>query len=130
VIDRFATVAAACRMAIDAGLLRDNADTDADIEACVLRWAKHEKRMDTVVAAVVAAVVRFMRGRQSWQGTASELKSQLNIAIDSPEALGRWLKKPENLQRLKLAGFKVVQSKSRTRDRSKLIRIERGRSDD
>jgi uncharacterized protein (DUF927 family) len=124
VIDRFATVAAACRMAIDAGLLWKNADTDADIEACVVRWAEHEQ-LDTVVAAIA----QFMRDRQSWQGIASELKNQLDGAIDSAEALGRWLKKSENLRRLKVAGFTVEQRKSKTRDRSKFIRIERGRMD-
>jgi uncharacterized protein (DUF927 family) len=124
VIDRFATVAAACRMAIDAGLLWKNADTDADIEACLLRWAEHEQ-MDTVVAAIV----HFMADRVSWQGTASQLMDHLHGAIDSAEALGRWLKDRENLQRLKLAGFQVVERRNKTRDRSRLIRIERGQLD-
>jgi hypothetical protein len=120
VIDRFATVASACRMAIDAGLLWKNADTDADIDACVVRWAECEK-MD----AVVAAIAHFMRDRQSWQGTASELKDQLNGAIDSAEAVGRWLKQPENQRRLKLSGLEVRKRRSKGRDRSKLILIER-----
>jgi hypothetical protein len=119
VIDRFATVAAACRMAMRAGLLWRNADTDADIEACVLRWAEHEK-MNTVVAAVA----QFMRDRQSWQGTASELTSHVNGAIGSAEALGKWLKKSENLRRLKLAGFRIVQRRDKARNRSKVIYIE------
>jgi hypothetical protein len=84
VIDRFATVAAACRMATDAGLLWKNADTNADIEACVARWADHEK-MD----AVVAAIAGFMRDRQSWQGTASQLQAGLDGAIGSPDCTGR-----------------------------------------
>jgi hypothetical protein len=120
VIDRFATVAAALRMATDAGLLWKNADTDAQIEACVLRWAAQEK-MDTVVVAIA----QVMGDQLSWQGTASELKSKLDGAIDSADSLGRWIKKSENLTKLRLAGFNVVQSKSKTRDRSKLIRIER-----
>jgi hypothetical protein len=120
VIDRFATVAAALRMATDAGLLWKNTDTDARIEACVLRWAEQEK-MD----AVVAAIAQHMGAQLSWQGTASELKNKLDGATDSADSLGRWIKKPENLTKLRLAGFNVVQSKSRTRDRSKLIRIER-----
>ena len=124
VVDRVATVAAACRMGIEAGLLWKDADTDADIEACVLRWAKREQ-MD----AVVAAIVYFMGKRQSWQGTASELMNQLSGAIDSAEALGRWLKKPENRRRLKLSGFEVQKKKSKGRDRSRLIRIERGQLD-
>ena len=124
VVDRFATVAAACRMGIEAGFLWKDADTDADIEACVTRWAEHEK-MDTVVAAMA----HFMGGRQSWQGIASELVNQLNGAIDSARALGWWLKKPESLRRLKLSGFEVRKRKSKGRDRSRLIRIERGRLD-
>ena len=125
VVDRFATVAAACRMGIEAGLLWQNADTDAHIEACVTRWAEHEK-MDTVVAAIA----HFIGERQSWQGTASELMDQLHGAIDSPEALGRWLKKSENLRRLKLSGFEVQKGKSTGHDRSRLIHIGRvGQSD-
>ena len=125
VVDRFATVAAACRMGLEAGLLWENAETDADIEACVMRWAEHEK-MDTVVAAIA----HFMGERQSWQGIASELMNQLNGAIDSPEALGRWLNKSDNLKRLKLSGFKAWKDKSKGHDRSRLILIERvGQSD-
>ena len=49
VIDRFATVAAACRMAIiEIGLPWKAEDTDAAIEACVIRWAKHDN-LNTVV---------------------------------------------------------------------------------
>jgi hypothetical protein len=124
VVDRFATVAAACRMGIEAGLLWKDADTDADIEACVTRWARH-KKMDTVVAAIA----HFMGERQSWQGIASELVDQLNGAIDSARALGWWLKKSENLRRLKLSGFEVRKGKSKDRNRSRLIRIKRGRLD-
>jgi hypothetical protein len=124
VIDRFATVAAACRMAVEAGLLWRNANTDRDIEACTVRWAAHEK-MDRTVDTVVAAIARFMRGRPAWQGTASQLQTGLDGAIDSPDSLGRWLRKPENLQGLQLAGFKVVLQRDTARDRSRLIRIER-----
>jgi uncharacterized protein (DUF927 family) len=124
VIDRFATVAAACRMATEADLLWKDADTDQDIESCVIRWAEHEK-MNTVVAAIA----HFMRDRSSWEGTATQLKDQLHGAFESPEALGRWLKERDNLQRLDAAGFRVIQSKSKTRDRPKLIRIESGRLD-
>ncbi len=120
VVDRFATVAGACRMASGAGLLWANADTDADIESCVMRWAQQEK-MDTVVAAIA----QVMGDEPSWQGTASQLKARLNGAIDSADSLGRWIKKSENMTKLKLAGFKVMQRKSKTRDRARLIRIER-----
>jgi Domain of unknown function (DUF927) len=118
VVDRFATVAAACRLAIEAGLLWKDADTDADVEACVIRWADHE-RLNTIVAAIV----QFMLERQSWKGTASQLVTKLNGAVDSPEALGRWLRKSENLQRLKLAGLEIAQGKDKTHNRSRLIRI-------
>jgi uncharacterized protein (DUF927 family) len=120
VIDRFATVAAACRMATDADLLWKHADSDADIEACMLRWAKHEQMNTTV-----AAIARFMGDRPSWQGSATQLKAQLDGAVESAEALGRWLRKTENLKRLKLAGFKVVKGKAKSRDRSRLICIDR-----
>ena len=108
VIGRFATVAAACRLAIEAGLLWKDADTDADVEACVIRWADHQ-RLNTIVAAIV----QFMLERQSWKGTASQLLTKLNGAVDSPEALGRWLRKSENLQRLKLAGLRSRRAKIR-----------------
>jgi uncharacterized protein (DUF927 family) len=84
VIDRFATVAAASRMAMGAGLLWRNADTDADIEACAARWAEHEN-----LHPVVAAIAHFMGDRPAWQGTASQLQTELNGAIDSPDSLGR-----------------------------------------
>jgi hypothetical protein len=116
VIDRFATVAAACRMAIDASMLWNNADTSADIEACVLRWAQHEQ-MDTVVAAIAA----FMADREAWEGTAAQLLAGLGGAIASPDSLGKWLRRSENLERLGVAGFKVVFHKSNSR----VIRIER-----
>ena len=116
VIDRFATVAAACRMAIDASMLWNNADTSADIEVCVLRWAQHE-RMDTVVAAIAA----FLADREAWEGTAAQLLAGLGGAIASPDSLGKWLRRSENLERLSVAGFKVVFHKSNSR----VIRIER-----
>jgi len=74
---------------------------------------------------VVAAVVAFMTGRHSWQGTASELLAKLNGAVDSPESLGHWLRKVENLQQLKTVGFEITKAKDRTPNRTKLIRIER-----
>jgi hypothetical protein len=64
-----------------------------------------------------------MLERQSWKGTASQLVTKLNGAVDSPEALGRWLRKSENLQRLKLAGLEIAQGKDKTHNRSRLIRI-------
>jgi hypothetical protein len=125
VIDRFGTVAAALRMAIEVGLLRwKSEDTDAGIEACVVRWADYDK-----MNPVVIAIVRFMGERQSWEGTASQLLKDLsrlsNGVVESPEALGRWLKKPENLQRLEMAGVKIAETRDRSRNRTKLIRIER-----
>jgi hypothetical protein len=108
-------------MAIDAGLLWKNADTSADIEACVLRWAEHEKKMDVVTTAFA----HFMCDRQSWQGTASQLKDQLHGAFDSPEAVGRWLEERDNQQRLRLSGLEARKGKSKTRNRTRLIIIER-----
>src|SRR5262249_3212863 len=70
------------------------------------------------------------RDHQSWQGTASELQAGLDGAIDSAETLGRWLRKPENLRRLRVVGFTVEQHKAKTRDRSRLIHIERGQLDE
>jgi hypothetical protein len=95
VIDRFATVAAACRMVGEARLLWQGIDTDTEIELCVIRWAERE-RLDPVVTAIVY----FMRDRATWEGTASSLLTELNHAVNSVEALGIWLAKSENLQRL------------------------------
>jgi len=120
VIDRFGTVAAALRMAIEFGLPRKVEDTDAAIEAHLIRWADNE-RLNTVVIAIVG----FMAGRQSWQGTASELLTELARVVDSPESLGRWLKNAENVQRLAGAGIKIAQIRAKSRDRTKLIRIEK-----
>ncbi len=121
VIDRFATVAAACRMAIEVGLLPWKIeDTDADVEACVIRWADYDR-----LNPVVVAIIEFMGERQSWEGTASQLLTELNGAVDSAESLGRWLRKSENVRRLKAVGFEIARTKDTTRNRTKLIRIER-----
>jgi hypothetical protein len=122
VIDRFATVAAACRMAINKiGLPWDLEDTDAAIEACVSRWAGYDKRLDRVAAAIIA----FMHGQTSWQGTATELLQHLNGAIASAKALGRWLNKPENLQRLNAVSFEITLGRDSSTERNRLIRIDR-----
>jgi hypothetical protein len=120
VIDRFATVAAACRMAIKVGLPWKSEDTDAGIEACVIRWADHDK-----LNPVVVAIVEFTHGQKSWEGTASQLLPAMNGAVDSAESLGRWLRKAENVQRLKAVGLQITHAKSTTRDRTRSIRIER-----
>jgi hypothetical protein len=123
VIDRFATLAAACRMAINKiGLPWDGEDTDAAIEACISRWAKYDRRLDRVAAAIIA----FMDGRPSWQGTASELLNSMNGAVPSAESLGHWLRKSGNLQRLNALGIEIALDRDSTnRGRSRLIRIER-----
>jgi Domain of unknown function (DUF927) len=121
VIDRFATVAAACRMAIvEIGLPWKVEHTDASIEACAIRWAEHDN-LNTVVVAIIA----FLGERLSWEGTASQLLAELNGAVASAESLGRWLRSPENARRLKAVGFKLAHTKDATRNRTKLIRIER-----
>jgi hypothetical protein len=125
VVDRFATVAAACRMAIEVGLLPwQSEDTDAGVEACLTRWAENDK-----LDPVATAIVQFMEKRAPWEGTASQLLKDLsrlsNGVIKSPESLGRWLKKSENVQRLKAAGFEIEQTRDETRHRTKLIRIGR-----
>jgi uncharacterized protein (DUF927 family) len=126
VIDRFATLAAACRMAINKiGLPWDSEDTDAAIEACISRWAKYDRRLDQVAAAIIA----FTDGRPSWQGTASELLSQLNGAVASADSLGRWLRRPGNLQRLNAVGIEIAFGRDSTSsDHGRLIRIERTES--
>ncbi len=73
----------------------------------------------------MTAIAQFMHDQGSWEGTASALLPELNGIVDSPEALGRWLGKSENVQRLKLAGFEVAQYREASVMRSKLIRIER-----
>jgi hypothetical protein len=45
--------------------------------------------------------------------------------VDSPESLGRWLKNSENVKRLEVAGIKIAQTKAKSRDRTRLIRIEK-----
>ena len=73
VIDRFATVAAACRMAIKARLLPwDIEDTDSGIESCIARWAQYDNRLEPVIVAII----EFMDGRQSWEGTAQQLSAR------------------------------------------------------
>ena len=120
VIDRFATVAAACRMAIiEIGLPWKAEDTDAAIEACVIRWAKHDN-----LNTIVVAIIKFMGGRTSWEGTAEQLASKLNGAIESAESLGYWLNNSENVRRLQTMGFKVTKARAKTQERTRLIRIE------
>jgi hypothetical protein len=121
VIDRFATVAATLRMAINAGLLPWNPDdTDAGIEAAVIRWAAH----DNMVNPVVVAFVAFMGDRDEWKGTASELATAFGND-HSGDTLGRWLKVAENVERLRAVGIKLTHTRSRTRDRKRLIQLER-----
>jgi hypothetical protein len=119
VVDRFSTVAAACRMAIEVGLLPWNAeDADTGIETCVTQWAAHDN-----FNLIVVAIVKFMHGRQSWEGTATQLATAINGG--SAESLGRWLQKSENERRLKAAGFELSCEKAKTRNRTRLIRIKR-----
>jgi hypothetical protein len=120
VIDRFGTVAAACRMATEVGLPWKIEDTDADVEACVIRWADHDR-----LNAVVVAIIEFMGEQRLWEGTATQLLTELNDAVDSAESLGRWLRKSENVRRLNAVGFQITHTKDATRKRTKLIRIER-----
>ncbi len=64
VIDRFSTVAAACRMAIEVGLLPWNAEDTDSIETCVTRWAAH----DNFNLIVMASCTSDSRGKEatSW----------------------------------------------------------------
>ena len=137
VIGRFATVAAACRMAIEAGLLPWKIeDTDADIEACVKRWAAGWTKygnddistgtdIDADTDTVAAAIVNFMSEKQTWEGTAAQLFAELNGAVASPESLGHRLGKRENLQQLKAARIEVSRHRDKTPKRNKLIRFNR-----
>ena len=119
VVDRFSTVAAACRMAIEVGLLPWNAeDTDTGIETCVTRWAAHDN-----FNLIVVAIVKFMHERQAWEGTATQLAKAINGG--SAKSMGRWLQKSENERRLKAAGFELSCDKAKTRKRTRLIRIKR-----
>jgi hypothetical protein len=120
VIDRFGTVAAACRMATEVGLPWKIEDTDADVEACVIRWADYDR-----LNPVVAAIIEFMGERPLWEGTASQLSTELNGAVDSAESLGHWLRKSENVRRLNAVGFEIAHTRDTTPNRTKLIRIER-----
>jgi uncharacterized protein (DUF927 family) len=123
VVDRFSTVATACRMAIEVGLLPWNAeDTDTDIETCVTRWAARDN-----FNLIVVAIAKFMHGRQSWEGTATQLATAINSG--SAESLGRWLQKSENERRLKAAGFELSCDKAKTRKRTRLIRIKRSKAE-
>jgi hypothetical protein len=146
VMDRFATVAAACRMAIDAGVLPWKIeDTDVGIERCVERWADgtdpYETDTDDDVDAVVpvstsnavsnagtdhiaAAIVAFMGERQSWEGTATELSAALGGVKKSAKSLGRWLIKTYAQRELRKAGFEIVKTRENDVDRGKRIRIE------
>jgi hypothetical protein len=66
-----------------------------------------------------------MHGQTSWQGTATELLQHLNGAIASAKALGRWLNKPENLQRLNAVSFEITLGRDSSTERNRLIRIDR-----
>jgi Domain of unknown function (DUF927) len=140
VLTRFATAAAACRMAIDNGVLPWTAeDTDAGIERCVERWAdKIGNDTDAVVSVPVAkvnavvvdriveAIVSFMGERQSWEGTASELATALGDVVGkSAKSLGRWLSKEHAQRELRSAGFKIVKSRKADLGRGRRVRIER-----
>jgi hypothetical protein len=136
VIDRFATVAAACRMAIEAELLPwKSEDTDADIEACVTRWAggwiEYDETVDsddstsTNTDTIVAAIITFMSERQTWEGTAAQLLVELNGVGGSAKSLGHALKKNEKLRRLKAAHIAISKDRDKTPKRNKIIRIER-----
>ena len=135
VIDRFATVAAACRMAIEAELLPWKIeDTDPDIEACVKRWADgwtkygnddiSDADIDAGTDAVAAAIVHFMTEKQLWEGTAEQLFVELNGAVASAELLGHWLSS-KNSKELKAARIEVSRDRDKTPKRNRLIRFKR-----
>jgi hypothetical protein len=137
VIDRFATVAAACRMAIEAELLSWTIeDSDADIEACVTRWAagwvEHDDDDDgtdvaanTVANTVADAIIVFMREQQIWEGTAAQLFAHLNGVATTPELLGHALRNRTTLRQLNAANIKVSKTRDKTPKRNRLIRFER-----
>jgi hypothetical protein len=131
VMDRFATVAAACRMAIDNGMLPWAVeDTDIGIERCVERWAGAVDA-DAVVPVtgssaaidIVAAIVAFMGEWQLWEGSATELAAALGGV--SADSLGRWLGKEYAQRELRKAGFEIVKFKETDIDRGRRIRIGR-----
>jgi hypothetical protein len=137
VIDRFATVAAACRMAIEAELLSWTIeDSDADIEACVTRWAagwvEHDDDDDgtdvaanTVANTVADAIIVFMREQQIWEGTAAQLFAHSNGVAATPELLGHALRNRTTLRQLNAANIKVSKTRDKTPKRNRLIRFER-----
>jgi Domain of unknown function (DUF927) len=139
VLTRFATVAAACRIAIDTGVLPwQIEDTDIGIERCVERWAGAIEtdtavvvpvtatvtRPGVVVDHIAAAIVAFMGERQSWEGTATELSAALG-GVKSADSLGRWLAKEYAQLELKKAGLEIVRFKEADIDRGRRIHIER-----
>ena len=129
VIDRFATVAAGLRMAIEAGLLPWTVeDADAGIEACVVRWDEaqdDDDESDVVADPIPAAIAEFMVGRQAWQGSATELSSKLNGAATSAESLGHALRKRANRRQLKESHIVVTPMRDDTPKRNRIIRIEK-----
>lgn len=141
VLTRFATAAAACRIAIDTGVLPWQVeDTDIGIERCVERWfgaietdtaavvpvTATVTRPGVVVDHIAAAIVAFMGERQSWEGTATELSAALGGVVGkSAKSLGRWLSKEHAHRELKKAGLEIVRFKEADIDRGRRIHFER-----
>jgi hypothetical protein len=123
VIDRFATVAAALRLAIAAGLLPwGNEDTDAGVAACMLRWAQALK-----LDPVVVGILRLMAQQPQWEGTATELLARGADIRDwpkAPETLGLRLKDGQTRQQLANSGITIEHGRTQDRKR-RWIRISR-----
>jgi hypothetical protein len=134
VIDRFATVAAGLRMAVEVGLLPWTIEAaDTGIEACVVRWDEaqdDDDESDVPTDPIPGAIAEFMAGRQSWQGSATELSGKLNGAATSAESLGHALSEKSkrgraNRRQLKEALIVVATWRDDTPKRNKFIRIEK-----
>ena len=138
---RFATVATACRLAIDNGVLPWAVeDTDVGIERCVERWAGaidadavvpvakvNTVVADEIVAAIVAVMNEYFMDEQKlqWVGTAEELAGALNESERtsvSAKSLGRWLGKEHAQRELREAGFEVARTRDAT---SRMIHFSR-----
>ena len=141
VMTRFATVATACRLAIDNGVLPWAVeDTDVGIERCVERWAGaidadavvpvakvNTVVADEIVAAIVAVMNEYFMDEQKlqWVGTAEELAGALNESERtsvSAKSLGRWLGKEHAQRELREAGFEVARTRDAT---SRMIHFSR-----